>query len=36
MNDDSPKSGLFGQLWQLLLETSEVAVAIHYRSPWRG
>ncbi len=29
-----PKSGLLRRVWQSFLETSEVAVAVHYRAPW--
>ena len=34
MNRVTSGSGLFGRLWQLVRETSEVAVAVHYDAPW--
>jgi hypothetical protein len=32
---DTKEGGLFGRLWKRLLETSEVAVAVHYGAPWQ-
>jgi|GEM_PF-1316400 len=29
------KTSLFGRLWQLVVETSQVAVQVHYRAPWK-
>lgn len=34
MTQESRKTGLFSQFWQILMETSEAAVAIHYAEPW--
>ena len=34
MTSQHQETGLFGRLWQIVLETSEVAVALRYASPW--
>lgn len=34
MNHFIEKPGFLARLWQGWLETSEVAVAVHYREPW--
>lgn len=34
MTQENRKTGLFSQFWQILMETSEAAVAIHYAEPW--
>ncbi|MGE4431096.1 MAG: hypothetical protein AB7E05_10205 [Sphingobium sp.] len=34
MVHNTEKPGFLAQFWQVLLETSEVAVAIQYREPW--
>jgi hypothetical protein len=35
MTDNRNPAGLLGRTWRSFLETSEVAVAIHYDAPWR-
>ncbi|HEY0960581.1 MAG TPA: hypothetical protein VGE05_15110 [Novosphingobium sp.] len=36
MTYEARNTGLIRQLWERFLETSHVAVAIHYRAPWSG
>lgn len=34
MTHDMHRAGFLGRIWQLVLGTSEAAVAIHYHAPW--
>lgn len=35
MTDNRDRAGLLGRTWRSLLESSQVAVAIHYDAPWQ-
>ena len=34
MTTSAAKANVLGRFWQLVLETSEAAVAVHYDAPW--